>query len=204
MQIIDLSVLLNEDTPVYPGDPKIEIKTLGVFEKDSYNDHLITMANHVGTHIDAPMHMVSGGKSLDQIPIDNFIGRGRLIEVKNKVFDMEAIKLAGIQAGDIVLFYTGMISKYGEDEYYNDRPEMPDDVAKYLVAKKVKIVGMDMLSPDKEPFKIHRILLGGGVLITENLTNLDKLIGKQFTVYALPIKFQLDGAPARVIAQIHD
>lgn len=204
MKLIDLSVVLNKKTPVYPGDPKIEIKPLGVFIKDTYNDNLITMANHVGTHIDAPRHMVDGGKTLDQISIDKFVGRGRLIEIKDKVFDLETIKHANIQEGEIVLFYTGMINKYGQDAYYNDRPEIPEDVANYLVEQKVKMVGMDMLSPDKEPFKVHRILLSGEVLIIENLTNLDKLVGKEFTIYALPIKFQLDGVPARVIAQIHD
>ncbi len=51
-------------------------------------------------------------------------------------------------------------------------------------------------------FKTHKILLGGGVLIIENLTNVGLLAGKDFTVYALPIKLELDGAPARVIAQV--
>jgi arylformamidase len=61
-----------------------------------------------------------------------------------------------------------------------------------------------MASPDHEPFNVHKILLSAGVLIIENLTNLDELSGKEFTVYALPVKLQIDGAPARVIAQINN
>lgn len=204
MKLIDLTVTLNENTPVYPGDPKVKIRPLGVFAKDTYNDHLITMANHVGTHIDAPWHMVDGGKTLDQMPIEQFVGRGVLIRLKNKKFDLQTVIDAGIKKGDIVLFYSGMDKQYHRQSYFNNRPEMPEAIAAYLVDKKIKIVGMDMLSPDKEPFAVHRILLGGGVLIIENLTNLGKLVGKKFTVYALPIKLQLDGAPARVIAQIDD
>ncbi|MBI2589344.1 cyclase family protein [Candidatus Saccharibacteria bacterium] len=203
MELVDLSVVINEDTPVYPGDPKVKIRPLGVFEKDSYNDHLITIPNHVGTHIDAPWHMVANGKTLDQIPIDQFVGRGRLIQVENKKFDLAAVKKAKIRQGDIVLFRTGMSDVYHKSEYFN-YPEMPPEIANYLVGAKVKMVGVDMISPDKQPYKIHRILLSADVLIIENLTNLEQLVGKEFTIYALPIKLQLDGAPARVIAQIDD
>jgi len=128
-----------------------------------------------------------------------------LIEVKDGRFDLEKVKQAGIEAGDIVLFNTGMSVHYYNPEYYgNDRPQMSEEVANYLVEKKVKMVGVDMCSPDTEPFPVHRILLGAGVLIIENLTNLNQLAGKEFRVYALPIKFALDGAPARVIAQINN
>jgi kynurenine formamidase len=55
---------------------------LGTFEDDTYNDHQLSFGIHSsGTHIDAPMHMVKDGKSLDQILPERFIGRGRLIKV---------------------------------------------------------------------------------------------------------------------------
>ncbi len=203
MTLVDLSVVVNEDTPAYPGDPKIKIDVTGVFEKDTYNDHLVAFDVHSsGTHIDAPWHMVEGGKTLDQIQIEQFIGRGRLIKLENKTFSLEAVKLAGIDMSDIVLFHSGMSDIYGKDEYYSNRPEMSEEIAHYLVDKKVKMIGVDMCSPDDKPFPVHGILLSAGVLIIENLTNLAGLEGKEFTVYALPIKLQLDGAPARVIAEV--
>lgn len=206
MKFVDLSALVNENTPNYPGDPKIKIETTGTFERDTYNDHSVAFDVHsAGTHIDAPWHMVKDGKTLDKIPIDRFIGCGRLIEIQDGKFDLAKIKLAGIEAGDIVLFHTGISAFYYEPSYYaNDRPQMSQEIANYLVEKKVKMIGVDMCSPDIEPFRVHRILLGAEILIIENLTNLEQLAGKEFTVYALPIKLQLDGAPARVIAQIND
>jgi kynurenine formamidase len=201
MKIVDLSVPVNENTPVYPGDPKTVIKPAGVFDKDGFNDHLISIGTHVGTHIDAPFHMVSGGKKLDEIPIEHFVGRGCYINAQNG-FDLEAIKQADIREGDIVLFHTGIINRYHKPDYYENYPEIPKEVANYLVEKQVKMVGMDMSGPDHPPHNIHKILLGGGVLIIENLTNLNQLADKSFTVYALPIKLNLDGAPARVIAQL--
>lgn len=78
--IIDLSVPINEQTPVYPGDPAVKIAPAGNLERDGYCDHLISLGTHVGTHIDAPAHMVAGGKTLNQIPLDHFIGKGKYIK----------------------------------------------------------------------------------------------------------------------------
>ncbi len=199
---IDLTVPLNEQTPVYPGDPATKIVSAGVLEKDGFNDHYVSVGTHVGTHIDAPLHMLTGGKTLDQIQIEQFIGRGVYVKVENKKFDLAKVQQANIQAGDIVLFHTGMCDIYHEPEYLSDYPEVPSEVAEYLVGKKIKMVGMDMCSPDHPPFNTHKIFLRGGVLIIENLTNLAELANKGFTVFALPIKLQIDAAPARVIAQI--
>ncbi len=201
MKYVDLSVLINEDTPIYPGDPKTIIKPAGVLDKDGYCDHYLSIGTHVGTHVDAPMHMLAGGKALDQIPVDQFIGRGVYVDVIDGNFD--TLKDADIQEGDIVLLYTGMGAKYHESAYFEDYPAMSEEVAQYLVAKKIKMIGIDACSPDnKDGFPVHKILLEGGVLIAENLTNLEQLVGKTFKVFALPINLQIDAAPARIIAEI--
>jgi kynurenine formamidase len=200
--LVDLSVTLNQQTPVYPGDPAIKIEPAGVFERDGWNDHVISVNTHVGTHIDAPLHMIAGGKTLDQVPIEQFVGRGCLIEA-GKEFDLEHLKQADIQEGDIVLLHTGMSEHYHEPVYFESYPVMSEEMAHYLVECKVKIVGVDAGSVDNaDGFPIHKILLAGNVLIIENLTNLDKLTGNKFTVYALPVKLDIDGAPARVVAEV--
>ncbi len=202
--IFDLSVLLNEQTPFYPGDPATKIEPAGVLERDGYTDHYVSVGTHVGTHVDAPAHMLANAKTLDQIPVEQFVGRGRYIKVDNKTFDLEAVKNADIQQGDIVLFHTGMSDVYHETAYYEDYPAIPKEIADYLVETKVKMVGVDMCSVDHEPFDVHKILLAGDVLIIENLTNLKELANKDFVVYALPVRLQIDGAPARVIAEVKE
>ena len=199
--IIDLSVPLNQQTPVYPGDPKTKISPAGIFKKDGYNDHQVSIGTHVGTHIDAPLHMIDRGKDLSKIPLEQFVGRGRYIKV-GKNFDLAKIKNAGITKGDIVLFHTGMGTHYHQPSYFESYPDMNQDIAQYLIDKKIKMIGLDSCSPDHPPFPIHRLLLSSGILIIENLTNLSKLAGKKFKVYALPIRLELDGAPARVIAEL--
>lgn len=203
-KFIDLSVLINEDTPVYPGDPKTKIESAGIFDKDGYEDHFVSIGTHAGTHIDAPRHMVKGGKSLDEIPVDQFFGKGVLIKVEDRKFDLAEIKKVDIQEGDVVLFFTGMSEVYHESEYYDDYPAVSEEIANYLVSKKIKMVGVDMCSVDHEPFPVHRILLKDEILIIENLTNLAELEGKNFKIYAFPIKLQIDGAPTRVVAELID
>lgn len=197
MKYIDLTQPLTTKTPVYPGDPKTKISPSAVFDKDGYNDHFVCVGTHVGTHIDAPLHMLDGGKTLDQFPIEHFIGRGVLIVDHN-------IKAADIQMNDIVLFHTGFSKNYNDQKYFEEYPVLTEDVANYLVSKKVKMIGVDTCSPDKSPFNIHKILLKNDILIIENLTNLDQLVSKKFMVFALPIKLQLDAAQARVVAQINE
>lgn len=202
-KLIDLSVPLNEVTPIYPGDPKTQIKPAGILYKDGYEDHYVCAGTHVGTHVDAPRHMIRGGKSLDQIPLEKFTGRGILIDARPG-FNLDKVKKSNIKEGDIVLFYTGMSRKYHESAYYDSYPEITEDITNYLVEKKINMVGVDMCSVDHEPFPVHRILLKEEILIIENLTNLEALIGKEFKIWAFPIKLQIDGAPARVVAEILD
>jgi arylformamidase len=205
MKIIDLSVLLSADTPVYPGDPATKLEKITTVEQDGVMDHYLSTDTHTGTHIDAPAHMIAGAKTLGQLPIDHFVGPGKYIEVIDNQFDLEAVKAADIQAGDIVLFHTGMSDYYGEDRYWTDRPAMSEEIAQYLVNCQAKMVGLDTGSADAKGsgnHPIHKILLGGEVLIIENMTNLASLADKRFTVYALPLKLDVDGAPTRAIAAI--
>lgn len=201
MPLVDLSVTINESTPVYPGDPKTKIEPRALLDKDGYEDHYVCVGTHVGTHVDAPSHMVSGGQTLNLIPPGRFTGRGIYIPVGRK-FNLEKVKKANLRKGDIVLFHTGMSGVYHKPDYYNNYPAISEEIAKFLVGKKVKMVGVDMCSVDHEPFPVHKILLKKGILIIENLTNLKALKNKKFKVYAFPLKLVLDGSPTRVIAEI--
>lgn len=147
MQFIDLSVPVSENMPVYPGDPTTKIEPAGKIEKDGFEAHYFSMLNHAGTHIDAPSHMIAGGKTLDQFTLEAFTGRGVYIKVQNKLFDVATIKAVDIKEGDIVLFHTGMSERYEDKDYFEEYPAFPEELANYLVEKKVKIVGVDTYIP---------------------------------------------------------
>lgn len=197
--LLDLSATVDANIPVYPGDPVFRAEKTGGFDSDGYEGHLVHMGTHVGTHIDAPAHMLPGGKTIDQFPPETFAGEAVCVTG----FDLAALEAAGVQAGGIVLFYTGMSERYNDPAYFTDYPVMSEDTAAWLVKKQVKLVGLDTCSADNTPgFPVHKKLLGADILIIENLTNLAQLAGKRCRLTALPLKLSLDAAPARVIAEI--
>lgn len=162
---------------------------------------------HVGTHIDGPGHLTESKTLLCDIPVDRFVGKGYLIDARNKTIDEFLLKDLPAQDNLIVLILTGFDKKFGTkgsgEDYFNNHPVISANFAKELVKHKIKMIGIDFFSPDKYPFEIHKIFFENSILIIENLTNLESLLGiKNFTVVALPIKTETDSALARVIAII--
>ena len=203
MKYIDLTHTFKQNMPVYPGDPKSELKQTAFVNKNGYNDFQITTNMHVGTHMDAPFHMLQNGKRLSKYPIDHFFGKGHLIDARGKSIDADLLEGKQITKGDIVLIMTGFSSKFGSPDYYESYPEIKEGFASKIIELGVSIVGIDTPSPDRPPFSIHKLLLKNNVLIIENLNNLESLLKhKQFTITALPAKFDCEAAPARVVAQI--
>ena len=198
--LIDLTAPLRPDTPVYPGDPKMEIIESCNLEKDGFHDNVIKTGTHLGTHIDAPAHMLRGGKTLDAFAVNRLHGRGVLIDARDGFHDQ--IENAGLEEGDIALVWTDWSKRYSETAYFEDYKALPDSWAQAFVDAKISIVGLDQCSPDHPPFDIHKLLLGSDVLICENLMNLEQLEGKEFRVWALPLNLAIDGSPTRVVAEV--
>jgi len=170
---------------------------------DGFTDYLLTTGMHIGTHIESSAHMLDNGTRLIDTPIERFIGPGILIDARDKKKIDASILNKDIPQKAIVLILTGHDKKFGTQNYYQHFPQISHDFAQLLIDSDVNIVGMDTPSPDQEPFPIHHVLFKHDILIIENLTNLEALIGiTHFTVNALPAKFDTDAAPVRVVAQI--
>lgn len=205
MKLVDLTHAFTSDMPVYPGDPKASLEQVAFIDKDTFNDHKLTTVMHVGTHMDAPLHMIENGKKMDEISPERFFGKGVLIDVRGKMdIDTSVLDGVSVEKDSVVLLYTGFGQKFGTDDYFKDYPELKENFANKMVELGVKMVGMDMLGPDYDkPWVTHKILLGNEITILENLTNLDKLLDvEDFEVIALPMKMQADAAPVRVVARI--
>lgn len=204
MQLIDLTRIFHISMPVFPGDMPPAWKQVAFIEKDGYNVSQLHTGMHVGTHIDAPLHMVAGGKPLSAFPPEHFIGPGYVVDARGQArVDGDLLDGVHLPEGAIVLVHTGWGVHFGTEPYYLDYPELSPGFAERLVAAGVKIVGLDFPSPDRAPYEVHKILLSHSVLIMENLTNLDAIPGdRSFEVIALPPAFEADGAPLRVVARI--
>ncbi len=203
MTFIDLTQTFSADMPVYPGDPLPELKQTASMDDQEYNEYHLDTGMHVGTHMDAPLHMIANGGIISDILPERFFGRGHIVDARGHTHVTAALLDAkDIKHGDILLVFTDWYRNFREPNYYLDYPEIAPDFANLAVSRGVSIVGLDTPSPDRSPFPIHKILLGAGVLIIENLTNLSSLAGvESFEVSALPAKFACEGAPVRVIAR---
>ncbi|MBW3568532.1 cyclase family protein [Candidatus Parcubacteria bacterium] len=201
--IYDLTQTTNEDLPVYPGDPKVKLEPIGGVDETGFLDHLLTMDTHNGTHIDAPAHIIADGKELKDYPIERFVLKGICIDARGG-FKPADIKRQVNEDGLAVLFCTGMSRYFYEEKYWQDYPVLDDSCMQALINKKVSLVGIDAGSLDnQDDFPVHKALLLADILPVENLTGLEPIIGKTFNLYALPLKLEKDGAPARVIATLN-
>ena len=205
MSYIDLTQPFITPTPVYPGDPSPTLEQIATVAKDGFTDHRIETAMHIGTHMDAPLHMITEAKKLYEFPVEKFIGTGKLLDARDKKeIDGSVFEGVSVLPGDIVLIHTGWSSNYGKDSYFTEYPVLTEDFAQAAIAFGAKIIGIDTPSPDREPYAVHKLLLEKEILIIENLTNLDQLVGlEDFDVFALPVPWPTDAAPVRVVAQTY-
>lgn len=204
-KIIDLSHMINDDMPVHPYDDKVKLYQDKYLKKDGYNNFKLEIGMHVGTHIDTAMHLTDSKIYLSEMPINRFVGSGCLLDVRDERtigFKQEYMDI--VKENGIVILFTNHCSKYGTDEYYKGYPVVSDDLTDFFIDRKIKMLGMDLPSPDLYPFKIHKRLLNSDILIIENLTNLSALIDIDcFTIIALPLKIKAEASMARVVAAVH-
>jgi kynurenine formamidase len=197
--IIDLSLPLDERVPVFPGDVPASYTVTATIPQNGWNARRLNFPSHYGTHIDAPFHMWESGKKLHEIEPSQHIGQTVVIDVSGQ----KEIKadLSEVKDGDMVFFYTKHIDNIYKDDYFTNYPVISLETAKDLIAKKVKLVGLDSFTPDAHPYEVHKLFFQNGILIVENLCNLDKLNGMRFhcVIAPLPIRHS-DGAPCRVFA----
>lgn len=203
MEYVDLTHLLNSDLPVYGADLRPQLKQIAEITKSGFIDHQLCTGMHVGTHIDAPRHMLKDGKLLSDFGPRRFVAPAHLIDARDKqILDGELLAGLDIKPGDFIVVMTGWYKHFGQSEYFEKFPVVAESFVQILTEAKVGALGLDTPSPDRSPYKIHKLLLAKDILIVENLTNLEPLLGlRNLEIYALPLKLPTEAAPARVIAR---
>lgn len=224
-KIIDLTHKLYTGMPSYPTLPPFKIEQIRTAEKNGSNVSVVTsMHLHVGTHIDFPIHMVPGARSSDNYTLEDLSGEGVVVDLSYKgdgeeITEEDLAKYSDqINAGDMVFIFTGWSKKRNRTTPYLFKwPYLGESAAHFLVEKGVKIVGIDALSvggwggkvavkgsPTKTSSRtVHRILFEAGVLVVEDVANLDKvLMGNKvargfFIIAPLAIK-GVEASPCRV------
>jgi len=212
--IVDLSHPLDDETPVYPGDPVARFEPATAIREHGYNVLHVRMGSQTGTHVDAPFHFLEDGARIDDLPLDLFLGPAVVVDVRGRA-PRTALTWADLAPvadrlapGRMLLLHTGWDAHWGTDAYF-DHPYLDGDAAERVVAAGVRTVGLDALSLDEtvldgEPsggFAAHFAVLGAGGVIVENLRNLAAVASAEPVVSVLPLKLAgADGAPVRAVA----
>jgi arylformamidase len=206
MKLIDL-------TQTYQGTtPGVSWEAARTLEADGWNASTLHLYSHAGTHVDAPRHFGVSEESIDQMELDRLVGWAWVVRLP----DTQPHEIltpghlgdvaAQVKEQDSLLFHTNWSQRNGQADYREALPRIGEELARWLVQKNVKMVGVEPPSVADvnnldEVTLIHQILLGGGITIVEGLCNLDRLSQDKVLLFALPIKYAGgDGAPARVIA----
>ena len=208
MRIVDLSLPLHPDLPVYPGDEPVEFRQLEFISRGGYDIHRICLGTHAGTHIDAPAHSIRNGMAVDHPDIlEACVGKAFLCDVQGKkreaIVPEQIPELAEILASERrIVFRTGWSARYGEPGYYTDHPVISPELAGMIAGSNIRLLGIDTPSVESgETAAVHSILLGAGVAIAENLANLDQIPRGGFFLSAAPLGLTgLDGSPVRAYA----
>jgi len=204
-QIYDVTVTISARTPIYHGDPGVEIKEFKAFAKgDHSNVSEIAFGVHTATHVDAPNHFVDGGRRVHELDPAKLIGPCRVIEVPRDVTEIRPEHVDDISGVTRVIFKTRNSEFWStpEDGFRTDFTYLVPETAKYLVDHGVVLVGIDYLSIEKSGspgHPVHVTLLENETVILEGV-DLREVPAGDYELLCSPLKYDGatgDGAPAR-------
>jgi arylformamidase len=198
-------------TPVYPGDAPIHFEFLQHMEKGGkLTLSSFALGAHTATHVDAPMHFIKGGATLDQIPLERFIGPVRVIDCSPTATAIDAAELNKHPwKGAKRIFFRTRNSRNGwmtDPTFHKDFTYVAPDAAQLLADAGVELVGIDYISMEQfgapEP-KTHRILLGKNIPIIEGL-QLEDVRAGDYDLMLLPMRvIGHEAASARALLKSH-
>ena len=209
MQIIDLTLEIDESIQVFPDSPKVNILQWSNFDNHKYSSEVLFSSTHVGTHVDAPYHFQKYGNTVEKIPLNRLIINENIKVLRIEKEDDEKIEVGdlreyNIMKNDTILINTNWVLNRALDRYFNKNPGLSEAAAKYLAEIEINLIGIDGPSIDPaidHDFNSHRIFSANDIPIIENLINLDRLLNKKFTFMALPLKLKdCSGSPVRALA----
>lgn len=206
---IDLCHTISEDMTYYPGTPPPSLKKFCTIEEEGYTELELVITTHTGTHIDAPAHIIPGGKTLDEYDISYFAGKAICLDCSScKTITPEFLQKSQIISAGVnfLILKTGWAKKWGKDEYFHDFPVLSEEAAQFVIKLGLRAVCMDTISADRvqdSTLPVHNTLLGAGTLIAENLNIPEDFpINNLVDLWIIPLKIaNSDGSTIRAFAR---
>ncbi len=208
MEIIDLSVPMDDDVSVPPNLPTFRQGRCVRHEESGYESDYITTSTHAGTHMDAPYHFDPEGRRIGDIPLEELIRPTLRADVRDVAEPDREITLDEVTArlpeplgeDEFLFIHTGWSDEHiNTTRFYGDNPYYADSIAEYIVEQKGRgLITDTSIDPGDRGYRNHYTLLENDKVIVENVINCDEL-PDTFTTHVIPIRLANgDGAPARV------
>jgi kynurenine formamidase len=214
-RVVDLSVMLDDSTQVYPGDPRPRLSVATRIESEGFNLLRLEIGSQSATHVDSPYHFRDDGQRLEACDLRLFVGPGVVIDVTDKG-PRERITLGDVASheqslgpGAIAVLHTGWSdAHFGSDTYF-DHPFLDGTACERMLSWGVRTFAIDCINldetvlDDREPdFSCHHQIAAAGGIIAENLRNVGAIDFDDPLVSLLPIRLggDADGAPCRAVA----
>jgi len=211
-QILDLTYDIKEGMTTFnvPWHPIVSIQQLGRHGLEGRETRKVSFGTHTGTHVDAPLHFVENGVSIDKISLDTLVGDVAIVDY-SYLKDNEPVTkemLSDISITGRMLFKFGWGKYWNSKKYYTDYPYFTKEAAEYLCSMNIKLIAMDTPSPDDSRIDlsgdgdspVHKIFLNNGIVLVEYLANTEKIEDYSgWNIIVMPLKIKgADGSPARV------
>jgi kynurenine formamidase len=208
-RVVDLTL------PLEHGMRGVEIETARTLAEGGWNARTLHLYSHSGTHMDAPAHFEAGGRTIDEVRLEECMGPAWVADIRGlapraviTVADLGGIGKR-LAPGDGLLLRTGWSAHLRDAKLYRDGlPRVGEELARWCVERRVKMLGVEPPSVAdvndlRELTLVHGILLRGGVVIVEGLANLDALEEERVFFVAAPLRVRGgDGAPCRAFALV--
>jgi len=210
MKTFDLTHTIKNGMPAWPGEVSPVLEKIYTHVIEGIQVIKLQALTHSGTHLDTPAHFFDNGQTTDVLPVDNFFGKGLVIDCRT-VGKCEEIPFSHlepfsykIKQSDFVLIRTDWDRFWGMDEYFDHFPVLSVEASEFLISCGVKGIGLDVPSIDdidSKAYPNHNLILGNKIIVIENLTGLAQIPDQEFYFSALPLKIHDgDGSPVRAIA----
>jgi len=205
-RIIDITVPLQSDMPTWPGSLGIQLtRTMRLEAGDSSNVSRLDCDVHMGTHVDAPRHLLESGSTVEQLPLDIMVGPS-FVAYLPKVANITSSDLANLNlpfGTKRLLLRTRNSEQWAAEttKFKKDYVALTDKAAQWVVDQKISLIGVDYLSVQRyeDNTLTHQILLEAGIVILEGL-NLADVAPGTYELICLPLKLvDAEGAPARAV-----
>jgi arylformamidase len=201
MEIIDVSVPIREDMPVYDGNTGIRLtRVQSIDDGAPANVSELELGTHTGTHVDAPLHFIADGDAVETLPLEVMIGPAQVVDATSLDGPIDADSLAGLdlpKGAERVILKTLNSELWARNDFTRDFIRLTADGARLLIGRGVQLVAIDYLSIGDQD--AHRVLLGSGVVALEGL-DLRRVEPGPYQLICLPLCLVgADGAPARVV-----